>query len=297
MIKLFWNSHNETKSTVDKSSKDKDVTSDFGWGIYHKNNSDVWIYNIFSKIQFDTVKDEKDLKNNDILIIVDSNVERKSELYTKLKLICSKIFLIHLGDESGSHDLSPIYSNCDFVWRTFCSNKYFNNKKVHCLPLGYKSGTSYKKQVSERKYKWSFIGTPHKSGRHDLLFQLSTIKPSYFYKTKKFNDKIMGADEMNEILSSTVFIPCPNGFVHPETYRLYESLECGCIPIVENTYKYYDRLFPKNPFLKINKWKEAKTLIEEYGSLQIKNKQEECKIWWSKYKSQTQEFIKNKVNS
>ena len=90
---------------------------------------------------------------------------------------------------------------------------------------------------------------------------------------------------------------CSNGFVHPETYRLYESLECGCIPIVENTYKYYDRLFPKNPFLKINKWKEAKTLIEEYGSLQIKNKQEECKIWWSKYKSQTQEFIKNKVNS
>ena len=55
-------------------------------------------------------------------------------------------------------------------------------------------------------------------------------------------------EEMSEVLSSTIFSPCPNGFVHPETYRLYEALECGCIPIIENTYKYYDRLFPNNPF-------------------------------------------------
>ena len=62
------------------------------------------------------------------------------------------------------------------------------NKKVNCFPLGYKSGTSHKKNITERKYKWSFIGTPHKSSRHDLLFQLSMIKPSYSYKTKRFND-------------------------------------------------------------------------------------------------------------
>ena len=108
-------------------------------------------------------------------------------------------------------------------------------------------------KIADRKNKWAFIGTPHKSSRHDLLFQLSDIKPSFSFKTKKFNEKIMGIDEMSEILSSTEFIPCPNGFVHPETYRLYEALECGCIPVVENTYKYYDRLFPGNPFIKIYK--------------------------------------------
>ena len=55
---------------------------------------------------------------------------------------------------------------------------------------------------------------------------------------------------MRKILSSTEFIPCPNGFFHPETYRVYEALECECIPIVENAFKYYDRLFPNNPFIK-----------------------------------------------
>ena len=296
MIKLFWNTHNEAVPTSDKPNEEK-VTTDYGWGIYHKNNSDKWIYDILLKIQFNIIQSEKDLESNDILIIVDSNIEKKSEFYIKLKLICSKIFLIHLGDESGIYDLSSFYNNFNFVWRTFCSNKYFKNKQVSCLPIGYKSGTFFKKQEVERKYKWAFIGTPHKSGRHDLLFQLSTIKPSYCYKTKKFNDKIMGINEMNEILSSTEFIPCPSGFVHPETYRLYESLECGCIPIVENAYKYYDRLFPNNPFLKVDKWIEAKTVIGKWGSVQIKHKREECKIWWSQRKNQLQEFIKNKINS
>ena len=102
---------------------------------------------------------------------------------------------------------------------------------------------------------------------------------------------------MNEVLSSTEFIPCPNGFFHPETYRLYEALECGCIPIVENAYKYYERLFPNNPFIKIDKWAEAKPIINGWGSDQIKQKREECKIWWSRYKNELQDFIKGKIVS
>ena len=79
------------------------------------------------------------------------------------------------------------------------------------------------------------------------------------YKNKNWSginidldQKNIDPNEMSEILSSTTFIPCPNGFVHPETYRLYEALECECIPIVENTYQYYERLFPLKPFLKTN---------------------------------------------
>ena len=46
------------------------------------------------------------------------------------------------------------------------------NNKVKCIPIGYKSGIS-KKQKNDKKYKWAFTGTPHKSSRHDLLFQFS----------------------------------------------------------------------------------------------------------------------------
>ena len=126
---------------------------------------------------------------------------------------------------------------------------------------------------------------------------LKTTNGNKMLKTNKFNNKIIEVDRMSEILSTTEFIPCPNGFFHPETYRLYEALECECIPIVENAFKYYDRLFPNNPFLKVDKWIEAKTVIGKWGSAQIKHKREECKIWWSQHKNQLQEFIKNKINS
>ena len=101
---------------------------------------------------------------------------------------------------------------------------------------------------------------------------------------------------MSEILSSTEFVPCPNGFVHPETYRVYEALECGCIPIVENAYKYYDRLLPNNPFLKVDKWMEAKSIISKWTSEEIKHKREECMSWWKQYKNQIQEFVKSEIN-
>jgi len=296
MIKLFWNTHNQKKTnTSDKKIKDKEET-DYGWGIYHKENSNIWIYEILKKIKYSIIESEASLEKDDILIIVDSCVEKKIEFYSKLKLICSKIFLFHLGDEFGSHNLSSIYDNCNFIWRPFCSNKYFENNKVKCMPIGYKSGVT-NKQKSNRKYKWAFTGTPHKSSRHDLLFQFSNIEPFFCHKTEKFNQKIISVDEMSEILSSTIFIPCPNGFFHPETYRLYEALECGCIPIVESAYNYYDRLFPNNPFIKVNKWVDAKPILKDWKIEQITKKQQECNIWWLEYKKILQEFISNKITS
>ena len=77
---------------------------------------------------------------------------------------------------------------------------------------------------------------------------------------------------MNDILSSTEFIPCPYGFFHPETYRVFEALECGCIPIVESAYDYYEHVFPNNPFLKVNIWKEAKPILQGWDRDQIRKK-------------------------
>jgi len=296
MIKLFWNTHNQKKPNLDNNKTREKQLENIAWGNYHKKNSDKWIYEILKKTKYEIIDSEINLKKQDTLIIIDSGVEEKIELYAKLNIICSKIFLFHLGDEAGIRDLSEIYKNCIFVWRTFCSSRYFNNNKVKCIPIGYKSGI-LNSQQNNRKYKWTFTGTPHKSSRHDLLFQFSSIEPYFCHKTEKFDKNIISIDEMNKVLSSTEFIPCPNGFFHPETYRLYEALESGCIPIVENAYQYYDRLFPNNPFIKVDKWADAKPVIKDWRSDQIRKKREKCRIWWNEEKNKIQDFIKNQVIS
>jgi hypothetical protein len=294
MIKLFWNTHNQKEPNSSEKKIREKQELDYGWGKYHKNSSDKWVFEILKKIEYQIIKTESELKKEDTLIIVDSSVEEKNELYIKLNLICSKIFLFHLGDEFGFHNLSTVYNSCDYVWKPFCSSKYFNNEKVMCIPIGYKSGV-LNKEKSNRKYRWAFTGTPHKSSRHDLLYQFSNIEPFFCHKTQKFDKNIISVDEMNDVLSSTDFIPCPNGFFHPETYRVYEALECGCIPIVENAYKYYDRLFPGNPFLKIDKWLDAKPIVQGWNNEQIEKKRTECKIWWKEKKNSIQDFIKSKI--
>ena len=95
MIKLFWNTHNQNKPNSNETNTT--VARNYIWGLYHKNNSDKWIYEVLDKIQFKIVQNEKDLESDDILIIIDSNIEKKVELYTKLQIICRKVFLIHLG--------------------------------------------------------------------------------------------------------------------------------------------------------------------------------------------------------
>ena len=295
MIKLLWNTHNQIQPR--SNDPDSKEAVNYTWGNYHKKNSDKWIFEILNKVKFNIIDKIENVENEDILLIVDSSVETKEDFYNKLKLICSKIFLIHLGDESGLYNFSNIYNNCDHVWRSFCTSQYFNNNKISCLPIGYKSGTFFKNKTGERKYKWSFLGTPHRSSRHDILFQLSDIEPSFCHKTSKFNQKIIEVDQMSEILSSTDFVPCPNGFFHPETYRVYEALECESIPIVENAFKYYDRLYPNNPFLKVDKWLDAKLLIHSWNKEKIIKKREECKLWWFKYKENIKESVKTKLSS
>ena len=294
MIKLFWNTHNHQHNTTEDQNIKKQDDVDYKWGLYHKKSSDVWVYEILKKIEYKPINSDKDLKKDDILIIVDSNPEKKIELYNKLRMISSKIFLIHLGDEFGSNNLSTVYNICDYIFRSFCSNKYFNNSKVKCIAMGYKSGIKHKEKKT-RKYKWAFTGTPHKSGRHDLLFQFSDIKPHFCHKTEKFDTRIISVEEMSDVLSSTQFVPCPMGFFHPESYRLYEALQCGCIPIVENAYQYYDRLFPGHPFIKIDKWADAKPIIQSWGDDEIIKKQKECSAWWNNYKKDIQEIIKGKI--
>ena len=148
MIKLLWNTHNHKKTITDDIKIKKKEAVEFKWGIYHKKNSNIWVHEVLKKIEYKIIENEQNVEKSDILIVVDSNPEKKIQLYNKLKLNCSKIFLLHLGDESGAHNLPQVYKNFNYVWRTFCSNKYFNNNKIKCIPIGYKSGVIFNEKSS-----------------------------------------------------------------------------------------------------------------------------------------------------
>lgn len=74
------------------------------------------------------------------------------------------------------------------------------------------------------------------------------------------------------------------GNVNLETWRLYEALEAGCIPIVESrlAMRYYDKLFPEFPVPQVRRWRQASRLIDRLlgDPSALQAKQSEIARWW-----------------
>ena len=284
-MKLLWNTNKNINSF---------------WGNYHFINSTSWIYTIIEQTKYEIIDHVNKIDEKDQLIIIDSQLSIKKELYEKLSKKCSSIYLIHLGDEGGTEDTNLVYNYCKHVWRTFGLPKYFNNDKITCIPIGYKSGPNFQnKEIMKRKFLWSFMGTIHGASRYDLIHQNQNLKPNFINKTSSFaSGESLDSEKYYEILYDSIFIMVPHGYIHPESYRLYETLEAGCVPIIENPHNFYDNFLPKNPLIKINLWKESSEIIKKLfnDKNKLKEKSNEINLWWKNYKKNLQNQFKSKIN-
>ena len=294
-MKLLWN-----------TNKNLPVGSNLGeertifWGNYHFVNSYPWILNLLSKLEIEIINDTQNLDENESLIIVDHMISTKESFYFDLSNKVKKIFLIHLGDEGGAEKKDLVYSLCEHIWRTFSLPMFKNFKNVTSIPIGYKCDPIKDNiNILKRNYKWSFLGTTHGSSRYDLLNKHKNITPNFINLSENFSGKkSMDTDDYYKILNNSIFAPIPHGYFHPETYRLYEALEAGCIPIIENPFQFFDNFLPNNPLPSVNSWEDSSTIIKKY----LKNKKDieilrnKINDWWTQHKENLKEtflIIKN----
>ena len=73
MVRLFWNTHNQ----INDDTNNKKNAADHLWGIYHKENSNLWIKEILKGVEYSITESEKNIENGDVLIIVDSSIKKK----------------------------------------------------------------------------------------------------------------------------------------------------------------------------------------------------------------------------
>ena len=83
----------------------------------------------------------------------------------------------------------------------------------------------------------------------------------------EWKDKdMLGRDAYINVLLDSRFVPCPGG-MNPETFRLYEALECGCIPLYVR--QEGDEGFLKTlalPLLNLSSWERAADLIKQFNN-------------------------------
>ena len=287
-MKLLWN-----------TNKNLPVGSNLGeertifWGNYHFVNSYPWILNLLSKLEIEIINDTQNLDENESLIIVDHMISTKESFYFDLSNKVKKIFLIHLGDEGGAEKKDLVYSLCEHIWRTFSLPMFKNFKNVTSIPIGYKFDPIKDNiNILKRNYKWSFLGTTHGSSRYDLLNKHKNITPNFINLSENFSGKkSMDTDDYYKILNNSIFAPIPHGYFHPETYRLYEALEAGCIPIIENPFQFFDNFLPNNPLLSVNSWEDSSTIIKKYleNKKDIEILRNKINDWWTQHKENLKE--------
>jgi len=235
-----------------------------------------------------------------------------------------KLFLFHASDEACNSDIS-LYKHASIrgvfrnYWRPECSGA-----KVLHLPLGYlnglaedglakdglakdglsKDGLTKDGPSSRRQYDWSFAGAMDRPNRLNALELLKGSGLKYYLhqtQTWQSPENIPSA-EYKKILQDTKIVPCLEGFFNVESYRFYEALEQGCIPIFpldeKNSYANIFTGSVNPPLLGVKElvaWPHViKTLVHKPDTLD--KLQTDTRIWWTDFKLYIRKLISEKLS-
>jgi hypothetical protein len=142
--------------------------------------------------------------------------------------------LLHLSDEDG-RDPIDIYTwpACKGVVRNYFRRDLQAQSQVVTIPLGYhwRPSDAGGGKGHTKNLVWSFIGAEH-GGRTAKLQPFKGIEPYKCVFLSGWNSpEKRGEDEVVDTLLRSLCVPCPGG-INIETFRLYEALEAGCVPIM-----------------------------------------------------------------
>ena len=142
---------------------------------------------------------------------------------------------------------------------------------------------------------WSFAGTDWKGRSSDMLI-LDAIEPKFTKWFDNWNDQQqLKEEEYLALMLNSKFVPCPPG-QNVETYRFYEALACGCIPIFvdspENA-RWLQLFNNEIPFLKLPSWNDAAAIMHHFKENpdQMEKYRMTILIAWANYKKR----LENKV--
>lgn len=184
--------------------------------------------------------------------------------------------LIHLSDEHAQDNIS-IYNNpsCKRVIRNY--QRPGLPPHATTIPLGFHWATTRNHHPANpiinspslpfREQLWSFYGTRWVQ-RDAKLEALKSIQPHNLTLYDSWEAKKLGEKEYLARLLDSVFVPCPAGN-NSETFRFYEALDAGCIPIVSRDDMdpaFLDFIGKNIPMIVLNNWGEAPLMIQQVYS-------------------------------
>ena len=221
-----------------------------------------------------------------------------------------------MGDLKMQRFKRDLYLQCDLILRMHYFPEIFHDPelahKIIWIPNGYKSGIGPRdpaqlRPAYRRRFLSCFLGWLENDGAvgnervafaqavqrcmADILLQ-PTSAFGQGYKLGMYS----------VAMEYSVFAPCPAGN-SPETIRLYDALELGCIPIYLNhPFLESPLALASAPFPKLNSWDDLPDFLGDYrrrlgsdpdAAMPL---QQQCVEWWTNLKAEKSQIIRDRLD-
>lgn len=216
-------------------------------------------------------------------IVIFGYQENPQELIGFLNSLDWFIF-IYVSDECNRLDFSQLPKHGK-IW-TQCWTTAQQPVDRHLL-LGWRYDTEeiIQRLNKDKKYLWSFVGQVQ-AQRVETFKEFEKIKNGKLVKTTDFGgtkEDGLPYEDYLQIFCNSKIVLCPMGNNCADSFRLYEALEAGALPIVEDA-KYWEEF--KIPFPCVEHWAAAKWIIHDYElhPEKLASDTEKAVMWWREYK-------------
>ena len=136
------------------------------------------------------------------------------------------------------------------------------------LPLGWTPHTRMTGEPPEKPLDWFFSGQVTHRRREECVEVLRTLDVGALFETAGFTQGLEPAEYVAWLASAKV-APCPSGPVWTDTFRMWEALEVGAIPVLDTVTgeglaqeDYWGRLLGDHPLPTVERWEEFPAILE-----------------------------------
>ncbi len=234
-------------------------------------------------------------KNDRAIVVIPArhNVDHIKQINKELNFI-KHVVLFLMGDEEAEFPVEKIVHNSIHIW---VQNPHLGKHDKYN-----KIGTGYPQHMSDileavvlpikKNVDIFYAGQKTHQRREELSGQLKTMHRKYnieSYDTQGFTQGMNHLDYYMSMVGAKV-APAPSGAVIPDSFRLFEALECMCIPIADQrtakgeVMEYWDWLFGEiTPFPHITNWESLPAYMKEIKKDYPHNIHKQT-AWWLMWK-------------
>lgn len=237
-------------------------------------------------VEYDTYEVSRLEKKDRAIVVLPArhHKELESKVNDELKKLDHAVLFL-MGDEEGDFRVEDIDHPSIHIWiqnphpgRHDKYNKIGTGYSPHCKPVEFNKDLTvfFSGQITHSRRKEMIDAAQHYE---------TGDEHSFINRTRGFTQGLEQAEYINYLSRSKV-APAPSGAVIPDSFRLYEALECMSIPIADEVNptgtitEYWEWLFGEHvPFPLIKDWTSLTGYVNE-ALENWPNNMHQITAWW-----------------